>query len=250
MAEGPFPVILASHGLGGNVGALGWLTAGLAEAGALVISVNHPNSTTRDFDLQEGLKHWTRTQDLRAALDWLAARRNLRRKPTSHGSMRSASPPAAGRRLPSGACAPTSKAMRDPASLSLAVRRPRRLPCEPIRARMGSRTASAPWPPSMARRYGLDPCGRLGGEGAADRARQCEYPADADRFQGRGAGSPSMCRRRDRGNGSGGAIEGSGDPGADLRSGRRPAGHGAALHKRIVDRIAARLFLGEGASAN
>ena len=27
MAEGPFPVILASHGLGGNIGALGWLTA-------------------------------------------------------------------------------------------------------------------------------------------------------------------------------------------------------------------------------
>ncbi len=77
MAEGPLPVILASHGLGGNIGVLSWLTAGLAEAGALVISVNHPNSTTRDFNLQEGLKHWTRTQDLRAALDWLAARRDL-----------------------------------------------------------------------------------------------------------------------------------------------------------------------------
>ena len=73
MAEGPFPVILASHGLGSHVGALGWLTAGLAEAGALVISVNHPNSTRGDFDLQEGLKHWTRTEDLRAALAWLAA---------------------------------------------------------------------------------------------------------------------------------------------------------------------------------
>ena len=47
MAEGRFPVILASHGLGGHIGALGWLTAGLAEAEALVISVNHPNSTLR-----------------------------------------------------------------------------------------------------------------------------------------------------------------------------------------------------------
>ena len=74
MAEGRFPVILASHGLGGHIGALGWLTAGLADAGALVVSVNHPNSTREDFDLQEGLKHWTRTEDLRAALDWLAAR--------------------------------------------------------------------------------------------------------------------------------------------------------------------------------
>ena len=77
MAEGPFPVILASHGFGGNIGALGWLTAGLAEAGALVISVNHPNSTTWDLNLQEGLKHWTRTQDLRSALDWFAAQPEL-----------------------------------------------------------------------------------------------------------------------------------------------------------------------------
>ena len=77
MAEGPLPVILTSHGLGGHIGALGWLTAGLAEAGALVISINHPNSTREDFDLQEGLKHWTRTEDLRAALAWLAAEPKL-----------------------------------------------------------------------------------------------------------------------------------------------------------------------------
>ena len=73
MADGPFPVIVTSHGLGGNIGALGWLSAGLARAGALVIAVNHPNSTTRDYDLQEGLKHWTRVLDLQAALDYLAA---------------------------------------------------------------------------------------------------------------------------------------------------------------------------------
>ncbi len=77
VADGPFPVILASHGLGGDIVALGWLTAGLAKAGALVISVNHPNSTRKDFDLQEGLKHWTRTEDLRAALAWLAAQPDL-----------------------------------------------------------------------------------------------------------------------------------------------------------------------------
>ena len=52
-------------------------TAGLAVAGALVLSVNHPNSTRGDFDLPEGLKHWTRTEDLRAALDWFAARSYL-----------------------------------------------------------------------------------------------------------------------------------------------------------------------------
>lgn len=72
MADGFFPVIMASHGLGGNIGGLGWLTAGLARAGALVVSVNHPNSTTWDYDLQEGSKHWTRVQDMQAALDYLA----------------------------------------------------------------------------------------------------------------------------------------------------------------------------------
>ncbi len=77
VAEGPFPVILASHGLGGHIGALGWIAAGLAEAGALALAVNHPGSTWGDFDLQEGLKHWTRTEDLRVALDWLAARPDL-----------------------------------------------------------------------------------------------------------------------------------------------------------------------------
>ena len=77
MASGAFPVIVASHGLGASIGTLGWLTAGLARAGALVVAVNHPNSTTRDFNLQEGLKHWTRVQDLQAALDYLAAQPEL-----------------------------------------------------------------------------------------------------------------------------------------------------------------------------
>ena len=77
IAGGSFPVIVASHGFGGNIRALSWLTAGLAKAGALVVSVNHPNSTTWDYDLQKGLRHWTRVQDLQAALDYLAAQPDL-----------------------------------------------------------------------------------------------------------------------------------------------------------------------------
>lgn len=71
LADGPFPVVLLSHGLGGNIRTLSWLAAGLAERGALVAMVNHPNSTTGDFDMQAGLRHGTRAQDLSLVLDEL-----------------------------------------------------------------------------------------------------------------------------------------------------------------------------------
>ncbi|MEM1344919.1 MAG: hypothetical protein AAGI34_10110 [Pseudomonadota bacterium] len=67
LAEGRYPLVLMSHGLGGAARALSWLGAGLAEAGAVVLAVDHPNTTFRDFDLIAGLDHWTRTQDFAAA---------------------------------------------------------------------------------------------------------------------------------------------------------------------------------------
>jgi len=70
---GRYPVVLLSHGLGGHYRSLGWLAAGLAQSGAVVLAVNHPNSTVFDFDMQAGLAHWTRTQDLTLALDHLLA---------------------------------------------------------------------------------------------------------------------------------------------------------------------------------
>ena len=70
---GGYPVILMSHGLGGNYRSLAWLAKGLAEQGAIVVAVNHPNSTTGDFDMQAGLLHWTRAKDMTLALDWLLA---------------------------------------------------------------------------------------------------------------------------------------------------------------------------------
>lgn len=73
IGEGPFPIVLVSHGLGDNIRTLSWLSAGLAARGAVVVSVDHPNSTTADFDLRQGLDHWTRVQDLRTALDNLEA---------------------------------------------------------------------------------------------------------------------------------------------------------------------------------
>lgn len=70
---GAHPVVLLSHGMGGNIRSLAWLATGLAERGAVVVAVNHPNSTWRDFDLRAGSQHWTRAQDLSLALDKVMA---------------------------------------------------------------------------------------------------------------------------------------------------------------------------------
>lgn len=72
-AKGPFPLVVLSHGLGGHYRSLGWLAHGLAQSGAMVLAVNHPNSTVFDFDMQAGLQHWTRAQDIAVALDSLLA---------------------------------------------------------------------------------------------------------------------------------------------------------------------------------
>ena len=68
---GKYPVILMSHGWGGNYMRMAWLGAGLAAKGAIVVAVNHPNSTTEDLQYQSALNHWTRAQDLSAALDYV-----------------------------------------------------------------------------------------------------------------------------------------------------------------------------------
>lgn len=71
LQDGQHPVVLLSHGMGGNIRSLTWLATQLAEQGAIVVSVNHPNSTWGDFDMRLGLQHWTRVQDLSLALDTL-----------------------------------------------------------------------------------------------------------------------------------------------------------------------------------
>ena len=73
IADGPAPLVLLSHGLGGNVRSMAWLATGLAERGAIVVAVNHPNSTWGDFDMEAGLDHWTRVADLSLVLDTVLA---------------------------------------------------------------------------------------------------------------------------------------------------------------------------------
>lgn len=69
VSVGPYPVVLFSHGMGGTDRAQAWLGAALAERGAITVSVNHHNSTWGDFDMSDGVQHWTRAQDISVAFD-------------------------------------------------------------------------------------------------------------------------------------------------------------------------------------
>lgn len=73
VAEGRFPLVLLSHGSGGNMDALAWLSSELALRGAVVLAVNHPGSTTGDSSPRRSIKLGERAADLTAALDQLLA---------------------------------------------------------------------------------------------------------------------------------------------------------------------------------
>jgi predicted dienelactone hydrolase len=67
------PVVLLSHGSGGNAVQMGWLASHLANRGALVIATNHPGTTSRDSLPERTVQIWERPADLSAMLDWLEA---------------------------------------------------------------------------------------------------------------------------------------------------------------------------------
>lgn len=73
MAEGLFPVIILSHGSGGNAANLGWLATALAEEGFIVAAPNHPGTTSGDSTPAETVKFWERPADLSAVLTQLLA---------------------------------------------------------------------------------------------------------------------------------------------------------------------------------
>lgn len=73
IAEGKHPLVLLSHGSGGNSDSLGWLTSGLVAQGAIVLAVNHPGSTSGDSSPRRSVDLEARAKDLSAALDGLLA---------------------------------------------------------------------------------------------------------------------------------------------------------------------------------
>lgn len=67
--DAPLPLVVVSHGSGGNMDGLGWLGAGLAARGAMMLAVNHPGSTSGDSSPRRSIRLDQRAADLRAALD-------------------------------------------------------------------------------------------------------------------------------------------------------------------------------------
>ncbi|MDV2966315.1 alpha/beta fold hydrolase [Nitratireductor aquimarinus] len=71
VAEGRFPLFVLSHGSGGNMDAISWLSSALALRGAMVLAVNHPGSTSGDSSPRRSVRLDERAADLSAVLDAL-----------------------------------------------------------------------------------------------------------------------------------------------------------------------------------
>lgn len=67
-AEGRFPLIVLSHGSGGNAENLAWLARPLAEAGYIVAAPNHPATTSGDLTPAETIKLWHRASEVSATI--------------------------------------------------------------------------------------------------------------------------------------------------------------------------------------
>jgi predicted dienelactone hydrolase len=73
LLKGRFPLVLLSHGSGSRVEGMGWIAAGLAEAGFIVAGPNHPGTTSGDSTPAATPKIWERTGDISAVITSLSA---------------------------------------------------------------------------------------------------------------------------------------------------------------------------------
>ena len=72
-AAGEHPLVVLSHGYGGNWGKQVWLAGALAHKGYIVAAVNHPGTTTKDRNPQAAAQLWQRPADLSRAIDAVLA---------------------------------------------------------------------------------------------------------------------------------------------------------------------------------
>ncbi len=68
---GLLPIVVMSHGSGGNAVQMGWIATELARRGLIVVAPNHQGTTSRDSDPFQTVKVWERADDLKAVLDFI-----------------------------------------------------------------------------------------------------------------------------------------------------------------------------------
>ncbi|CAI1092525.1 alpha/beta hydrolase family protein [Serratia grimesii] len=73
IASGHFPLIVISHGSGGNNSSQAWLAAALAQQGVIVVAANHPGSTTGDSVPARSAELWLQTKDISALISAITA---------------------------------------------------------------------------------------------------------------------------------------------------------------------------------
>ncbi len=61
---GAYPLVVMSHGYGGNWRNQGWLATALAQSGYVVAAINHPGTTSRDVTAKIGSALWLRPRDI------------------------------------------------------------------------------------------------------------------------------------------------------------------------------------------
>ncbi len=66
---GKFPLVLISHGAGGNAGQFGWIASELADNGYVVVLPNHPGTTSGNANAKAAVRVWERPKDVTAVLD-------------------------------------------------------------------------------------------------------------------------------------------------------------------------------------
>ncbi|GAA0605624.1 alpha/beta hydrolase [Thalassospira tepidiphila] len=62
--DGRHPLVVMSHGFGGNWRNQAWLATALARAGYVVAAINHPGTTSRDVTAEVGSALWLRPRDI------------------------------------------------------------------------------------------------------------------------------------------------------------------------------------------
>lgn len=70
---GRHPVVVMSHGAGGNAGQFGWIASALAQEGYVVVLPNHPGTTTGNASAEAAVRVWERPLDVTAVLDDITA---------------------------------------------------------------------------------------------------------------------------------------------------------------------------------